>query len=87
MARAAASAAKNKGKREMDAGDGSEKDFLNALLQCSSCKERYRNRILTKCYHTFCSVCIDTRVHTRQRKCPHCGLAFAVSDVQQLFLQ
>ncbi|GAC71310.1 E3 ubiquitin ligase involved in syntaxin degradation [Moesziomyces antarcticus T-34] len=87
MARAAASAAKNKGKRETDAGDGSEKDFLNALLQCSSCKERYRNRILTKCYHTFCSVCIDTRVHTRQRKCPHCGLAFAVSDVQQLFLQ
>ncbi|GAK63151.1 BRE1-domain-containing protein [Moesziomyces antarcticus] len=87
MARAAASAAKNKGKRETDAGDGSEKDFLNALLQCSSCKERYRNRILTKCYHTFCAVCIDTRVHTRQRKCPHCGLAFAVSDVQQLFLQ
>ncbi|SNX84719.1 related to BRE1 - E3 ubiquitin ligase [Melanopsichium pennsylvanicum] len=88
LAKAAASAVKNKGKRESDSGDGaSEKDFLNALLQCSSCKERYRNRILTKCYHTFCSVCIDSRVQTRQRKCPHCALAFAVSDVQPLYLQ
>lgn len=88
MARAAASAAKNKGRRESEAGDGgSEKDFLQSLLQCSSCKERYRNRILTKCYHTFCSQCIDTRVATRQRKCPHCALAFAVSDVQPLYLQ
>lgn len=88
LAKAAASAAKNKGRRDADAGDGaSEKDFLNALLQCSSCKERYRNRILTKCYHTFCSECIDSRVQTRQRKCPHCALAFAVSDVQPLYLQ
>ncbi|SPO26254.1 related to BRE1 - E3 ubiquitin ligase [Ustilago trichophora] len=89
LAKAAASAAKNKGRRESEAAGegGSEKDFLNALLQCSSCKERYRNRILTKCYHTFCSVCIDSRVQTRQRKCPHCALAFAVSDVQPLYLQ
>lgn len=88
LAKAAASAAKNKGRRDTDAGEGgSERDFLNALLQCSSCKERYRNRILTKCYHTFCSECIDSRVQTRQRKCPHCALAFAVSDVQPLYLQ
>lgn len=87
VAKAAASAAKNKGRRESETADGGEKDALHALLQCSSCKERYRNRILTKCYHTFCSVCIDARVSTRQRKCPHCGLAFAVSDVQPLYLQ
>ncbi|CDW99153.1 hypothetical protein [Sporisorium scitamineum] len=87
LARATASAAKNKGRRGSETGDGSEKDNLNALLQCSSCKERYRNRILTKCYHTFCSECIDSRVQTRQRKCPHCALAFAVSDVQPLYLQ
>ncbi|SAM81727.1 related to BRE1-E3 ubiquitin ligase [Ustilago bromivora] len=87
VAKAAASAAKNKGRRESEVGDGGDKDALQALLQCSSCKERYRNRILTKCYHTFCSVCIDARVSTRQRKCPHCGLAFAVSDVQPLYLQ
>lgn len=88
LAKAAASAAKNKGRRETDSGDGgSERDSLNALLQCSSCKERYRDRILTKCFHTFCRVCIDSRVQTRQRKCPHCALAFAVSDVQPLYLQ
>ncbi|CBQ72387.1 conserved hypothetical protein [Sporisorium reilianum SRZ2] len=88
LARTAASAAKNKGRRDSEAGDGgSEKDNLQLLLQCSSCKERYRNRILTKCYHTFCSECIDSRVQTRQRKCPFCALAFAVSDVQPLYLQ
>ncbi len=57
LAKAAASAAKNKGRRETDPADGgSERDSLNALLQCSSCKERYRDRILTKCFHTFCRV-------------------------------
>lgn len=73
-------------KKSSGAGD-SEIDFLQALLQCSSCKDRYRDRIITKCGHTFCSACIEARISTRQRKCPHCGLSFAVSDVQPLFFQ
>lgn len=55
------------------------------LLRCSACHDRYRDRILTKCLHTFCSACIDSRISTRQRKCPHCQSTFATSDVQQLF--
>lgn len=58
---------------------------LQALLRCSSCKENYRNRVIVKCLHTFCAACVDSRIQTRQRKCPHCGLAFAVSDVQPLY--
>ena len=60
-------------------------EYLNSLLRCSSCKERYRDRIITRCFHTFCEACINARLQTRQRKCPHCGLAFASSDVQALY--
>lgn len=62
-------------------------EYLNALLRCSACKERYRDRIITRCLHTFCEACVNARIQTRQRKCPHCGLAFATSDVQVLYLQ
>ncbi|PKI83740.1 RING-type E3 ubiquitin transferase [Malassezia vespertilionis] len=62
-------------------------EYLNSLLRCSSCKERYRNRIITRCLHTFCDECVNARIQTRQRKCPHCASAFATSDVQVLYLQ
>ncbi|UZJ56597.1 hypothetical protein CBS101457_005917 [Exobasidium rhododendri] len=62
-------------------------EYLNSLLRCSACKDRYRDRIITRCLHTFCQECVDARIQTRQRKCPHCGLGFSVSDVQTLYLQ
>lgn len=65
----------------------SEVDFLQALLRCSSCKDRYRDKIITRCMHTYCSPCIEARIQTRQRKCPHCGIPFAVSEVQPLYFQ
>lgn len=83
---AAAAASSGKSSRKASVAD-SEVDFLQALLQCSSCKDRYRDKIITKCLHTFCSQCIEARVQTRQRKCPHCASSFAVSDVQPLYLQ
>lgn len=60
-------------------------EHLNTLLRCSACKERYRDRIILRCLHTFCEACVNARIQTRQRKCPHCGLAFATSDVQILY--
>lgn len=62
-------------------------DNCMKLLTCSTCKENFRNRLLSKCLHTFCESCIDARISTRQRKCPACNLAFSVSDVQQLYFQ
>lgn len=35
----------------------------------------------------FCKQCVDTRISTRQRKCPVCGLGFAQSEVQTIFFQ
>lgn len=67
--------------------DDDQIEALNSILRCSACKDRYRNRIITRCLHTFCNECVDARIQTRQRKCPSCGLGFSTSDVQTLFFQ
>ncbi|KAI8145987.1 hypothetical protein BJV82DRAFT_655494 [Fennellomyces sp. T-0311] len=63
-----------------------EVEELRALLKCSSCQGRFRKRLLARCMHTFCKECIDTRLETRQRRCPTCGESFGMSDVRQFFL-
>lgn len=35
----------------------------------------------------FCKQCLESRIASRQRKCPACGLAFAKEDVQTLYWQ
>jgi len=65
----------------------SEKEGLLKILKCSTCRNNFRNTVILKCMHTFCKECVDARISTRQRKCPGCNLAFAQSDVQQIFFQ
>ncbi|KAI6026328.1 hypothetical protein BKA83DRAFT_4241880 [Pisolithus microcarpus] len=64
-----------------------EIEGLWKLMKCSTCKQGMREVVLTKCMHTFCRSCLDTRISTRQRRCPHCNLAFAQSDVQTVYFQ
>jgi len=70
-----------------DKGTLTKLDNCMRLLTCSTCKENFRDTLLSKCLHTFCHHCIDARISTRQRKCPACNVAFSTSDVQQLFFQ
>lgn len=65
----------------------SEREGLLRILKCSTCHMNFRNTVILKCMHTFCKECVDARISTRQRKCPGCNLAFAQSDVQQIFFQ
>lgn len=62
-------------------------DRLLLLITCGTCKKGFREVAITKCMHTFCKKCVDDRISNRQRKCPYCNLAFAQSDVQQLYFQ
>ncbi|KAI0789122.1 BRE1 E3 ubiquitin ligase-domain-containing protein [Abortiporus biennis] len=62
-------------------------DKCMSLLQCSTCKERFRTTVITKCMHSFCKECVESRIQSRQRKCPACGLAFSAGEVQTLFFQ
>ncbi|OLY84383.1 E3 ubiquitin-protein ligase BRE1 [Smittium mucronatum] len=57
-----------------------------SLLKCPSCHRNFKSHVLTRCMHVFCKSCIDSRIETRQRKCPSCGEAFGVNDVRQIYL-
>lgn len=73
-------------------GHGVQKDLeeelaiYKKLMKCNSCHTREKNAVITKCMHVFCRQCLDTRIETRQRKCPNCGESFGVSDVRSIYL-
>lgn len=60
--------------------------FFQKLLKCNSCHTKDKDTVLIKCMHAFCRTCIDTRLETRQRKCPNCGEAFGANDVRTIYL-
>ncbi|RKP10630.1 hypothetical protein THASP1DRAFT_21705 [Thamnocephalis sphaerospora] len=73
------------------AGAGDEEmrqrlDEYKTLLKCGSCNIRFKSHVLSRCMHVFCKECIDSRVETRQRKCPICGEAFGINDIRQVYL-
>ncbi|KAK9763155.1 E3 ubiquitin-protein ligase bre1 [Basidiobolus ranarum] len=61
-------------------------DEYKALLKCNSCNIRFKSHVLMRCMHVFCRECIDSRIETRQRKCPNCGEGFGANDVKQIYL-
>lgn len=56
------------------------------LMKCNSCHIRDKNAVISKCMHVFCKQCLDTRVETRQRKCPNCAEPFGANDIRLLYL-
>ncbi|KAF9233339.1 hypothetical protein BU15DRAFT_54032 [Melanogaster broomeanus] len=64
-----------------------EIDGLWKIVKCTTCKQGMREVVLTKCMHTFCKPCVETRIATRQRRCPNCNLPFAQSEVQTVYFQ
>ena len=71
-----------------EGGAGLMQDEINAyktMLGCHVCKQRDKACVITKCFHMFCRECIDTRIATRQRKCPGCALPFSETDVQNIY--
>lgn len=59
---------------------------LRNRITCSVCHDRWKDCVISKCFHTFCRPCIDERVRTRQRKCPGCGEKFGADDVHKIHL-
>ncbi|KAJ2162678.1 E3 ubiquitin-protein ligase bre1 [Coemansia sp. RSA 552] len=57
-----------------------------ALLKCPTCQTNFKSHVLLRCMHVFCKQCIDSRIETRQRKCPSCSEPFGVKDVRQIYL-
>jgi outer membrane murein-binding lipoprotein Lpp len=59
--------------------------LLDKMMTCSVCHERYKEVVISKCYHLFCKKCIDDNLKSRHRKCPACGLAFGENDVKTVY--
>lgn len=59
---------------------------IKKIAQCGVCHFRLKNHCLIKCMHCFCKECLDTRLETRQRKCPQCGLAFGPNDIKAIYI-
>lgn len=72
------------GKGSMQGGE--ELEMYRKLMKCNSCHLRDKNAVILKCMHCFCRQCLDTRIETRQRKCPNCGEAFGAGDVRTIYL-
>ncbi|KAH7888505.1 BRE1 E3 ubiquitin ligase-domain-containing protein [Phlebopus sp. FC_14] len=64
-----------------------EIEGLWKIVKCTTCKQGMREVVLTKCMHTFCKPCVETRIATRQRRCPNCNVGFAQSEVQTVYFQ
>ncbi|KAG8083154.1 hypothetical protein GUJ93_ZPchr0014g46985 [Zizania palustris] len=56
------------------------------ILKCSICHDRQKEVVITKCYHLFCSQCIQKSLGNRQRRCPSCGLSFGANDVKPIYI-
>lgn len=42
--------------------------------------------VITKCYHLFCSPCVQKIIGSRHRKCPSCAASFGSNDVKPVYI-
>eukprot|EP00850_Spirogloea_muscicola_P006846 SM000033S12367 [mRNA] locus=s33:455296:461432:- [translate_table: standard] len=57
-----------------------------SILKCGVCHDRPKEVVITKCYHLFCSPCIQRNLEIRHRKCPGCNVAFGANDVHPVYI-
>jgi len=67
------------------ADEDAERTALRKMVNCSVCSTRLKDRIITKCNHLFCSVCVEANLSSRHRKCPGCGERFGLGDVKPFY--
>eukprot|EP00249_Psilotum_nudum_P020098 c27565_g1_i1 orf=1014-3680(-) len=57
-----------------------------AILKCGVCHDRPKEVVIMKCFHLFCSPCIQRNLEIRHRKCPGCGVPFGQNDVRNVYI-
>eukprot|EP00897_Mesotaenium_endlicherianum_P006224 jgi/Mesen1/562/ME000105S10733 len=57
-----------------------------SILRCSVCHDRRKEVVITKCFHLFCSPCIQRNLEIRHRKCPGCNVPFGQNDVRNVYI-
>ncbi|GLU00395.1 hypothetical protein SLE2022_177700 [Rubroshorea leprosula] len=56
------------------------------ILKCSICLDRPKEVVITKCYHLFCSPCVQRTPESRHRKCPVCASSFGPNDIKPVYI-
>ncbi|XP_020263508.1 E3 ubiquitin-protein ligase BRE1-like 1 [Asparagus officinalis] len=56
------------------------------ILKCRICHDRQKEVVIAKCYHLFCSQCVQRTLESRHRKCPSCGVSFGQNDVKPIYI-
>lgn len=56
------------------------------ILRCRICHDRQKEVVIAKCYHLFCSQCIQRTIESRHRKCPTCSVSFGPNDVKPIYI-
>lgn len=59
---------------------------FRGILKCCICHERQKEVVITKCYHLFCSQCVQRIIESRHRKCPTCSASFGPNDVKPIYI-
>lgn len=57
------------------------------LLECGMCAARMRDAVIAKCFHSFCHVCLESRLRTQAADCPACKQSFVHADLRPLYWQ
>ncbi|KAL5232002.1 hypothetical protein ABZP36_030778 [Zizania latifolia] len=58
-------------------------EVKNEVMELTSENEE-TTVVITKCFHLFCSPCIQRNLEIRHRKCPGCGTPFGQNDVREV---
>lgn len=53
-------------------------DYVNELLNCPICLDRFKEPKILPCHHSFCNICIINVIQDRKIECPTCR---AIHDV------
>ncbi|KAI0499756.1 hypothetical protein KFK09_017964 [Dendrobium nobile] len=56
------------------------------ILKCRICHDHQKEVVIAKCYHLFCSQCVQKTIESRHRKCPTCSVSFGPNDVKSIYI-
>jgi len=56
------------------------------LAICSVCRKNFKDTVIKTCGHVLCKDCVEERIQSRSRKCPHCNKAFGTGDYMKITL-
>ena len=67
-------------------GQSEKYDMLRKVAYCTVCDRNLKNTVLKTCGHTLCNECVEERLTSRARKCPHCNKSFGANDHMRITL-